>query len=105
MPRTFNPQAADLASSQGPPSNGANGNRNFRVTHKADPVPDENPLEYGGVSARHITPSYYISSGNSATPTLADVAISSRNGTSETLDPPYSIAAHLFYFNRISACY
>jgi hypothetical protein len=105
MPRTLNPEAADFLSSQGPPSNEKNGNRNFRVTHVADGTPDLNPLEYNGVSSRHITPSYIIRTPNGIRPDVDDVEISAQDGTSETMEPPFIRTAHGFYFNTINACY
>lgn len=106
MPRTLNPEAATAMSAQGPPSNPANGNRNFRVTHYNDFVPNYNPLEYNGTSNRHITPSYYIKSGDGVQVTPNDVDIS--NGGISEVNPTRnggSGISHVWYFNYISACY
>jgi hypothetical protein len=105
MPRTLNAAAAEFMSSQGPPSNEKIGNRNFRVTHLGDGTPDLNPLEYQGVSSRHITPSYFIKTPNGIRPDLDDLEISDRDGIAQTLDGPFVRTAHGFYFNPINACY
>jgi hypothetical protein len=106
MPRTLNPEAAVFISAQGPPSNGYNGNRNYRTTHYNDPVPNANPLEYMGTSNRHITPSYYITSGTPAEVTANDIDISN-GGISEVnpVDNGGNATAHVWYFNYISGCY
>jgi hypothetical protein len=75
---------------------------NYRVTHKDDIVPN-NPTTAGYV---HISPSYYISSGNTIPPTPSDIDV--QEGTNITI-PSDGLsdaqAAHDFYFNKISSCY
>lgn len=45
---------------------------NFRVTHVDDPVPRAPPLLLG---YQHVTPEYYITSGNDVLPTVNDVTV------------------------------
>ncbi|KAF2090386.1 alpha/beta-hydrolase [Saccharata proteae CBS 121410] len=78
---------------------------NYRVTHYNDPVPRLPTLDMGFV---HISPEYYI-----ATPNLVTVtsdAIQVYEGDSELLGNAkwgldVDIAAHLWYFNNVGACY
>lgn len=78
---------------------------NFRVTHYDDPVPRLPPLAFGFV---HISPEYYIKTGNGVTVTAGDVTELTgsinpfgNTGNSKSLD---DLAAHGWYFNNISAC-
>lgn len=78
---------------------------NFRVTHYDDPVPRLPPLALGFV---HISPEYYIKTGNGIAVTAADVTeltgsvnFLGNTGNLKSLD---DIAAHGWYFNNISAC-
>jgi hypothetical protein len=107
MPRVSNPALADFISLQGTvPSKNGTENRNFRITHKFDVVPNLIPLEYFRVKSRHVSPSYFITTDNIRVPTAGDINIV--NGTSDsivgTLDLTVTLGAHAFYFNLISAC-
>ncbi|KAF2193698.1 alpha/beta-hydrolase [Zopfia rhizophila CBS 207.26] len=76
---------------------------NFRVTHLDDPVPRLPPSLFG---YRHISPEYYISSGNTAQPTANDVTryegVNNKQGNEK--DTGFSVDAHVQYFGHISGC-
>ena len=78
---------------------------NFRTTHFDDPVPRLPPLALGFV---HISPEYYISSGNNVPVTANDITelTGSINlaGNTGNLGDGVDIAAHGWYFNKIGAC-
>jgi hypothetical protein len=71
-----------------------------------DSVVEVNPLKTPNTINRHITPSYYIRTPSFTPVTVADISMSSVNGISEVLPGPYDNtgAAHIWYFNYISAC-
>lgn len=78
---------------------------NSRVTHYDDPVPRLPPLVLGFV---HISPEYYIKTGNGVAVTAGDVSeltgsinLFGNTGNLKSLD---DLAAHGWYFNNISAC-
>ncbi|KAF2840229.1 alpha/beta-hydrolase [Patellaria atrata CBS 101060] len=77
---------------------------NYRVTHTNDLIPRLPPTIAG---FRHITPEYYISSGNNVPVTPADITRFNDDhnsaGNAGHLIP--SVTAHGWYFNSISACY
>ena len=78
---------------------------NFRVTHTDDPVPRLPPLILGFV---HISPEYYISSATGAPVTANDITklTGSVNllGNTGNVGSGTDVAAHGWYFNKISAC-
>ena len=78
---------------------------NFRVTHYDDPVPKLPPLILGFV---HISPEYYIRTGNYVPVTGADIneLTGSINllGNTEDIGDGVDLHAHGWYFNNISSC-
>jgi hypothetical protein len=101
MPRTTNPALARFVSDQDDRIQ----NRNFRVTHMNDPVPDLILARLTGATPyRHTTPSYFIGTDNVRIPTARDISIvldDTRFNAGLNLAP---FAAHRMYFNNISAC-
>ncbi|KAF2465622.1 alpha/beta-hydrolase [Lindgomyces ingoldianus] len=75
----------------------------FRVTHKNDPVPKLPPWLIG---FRHVSPEYYISSGNDAMPTANDITVfmGTNNHDGNEKDTKFDVNAHLSYFGPISGC-
>ena len=79
---------------------------NFRVTHDDDPVPRLPPLAFG---FRHISPEYYIKTGNGVPVTPADIdgplnGNVNFQGNTGDLDQLSDFDAHGWYFNDVSAC-
>ncbi|KAL9047412.1 MAG: hypothetical protein Q9214_000003 [Letrouitia sp. 1 TL-2023] len=81
-----------------------NAGGNFRVTHLNDPVPRLPPIALGFV---HISPEYYISTGNNIVPTANDITkytgsinLSGNTGNKPGLD----LSAHGWYFSQVGAC-
>jgi hypothetical protein len=117
MPRTFNPDLADFVSLQ---DNGTN-NRNFRLTHRFDIVPNsifqaEPSVLFPINRNKHISPEYFITTDNLTPPNANDINIISGNDADVDIvvlpqaiipfsaDQATTIAAHGFYFNPISQC-
>ncbi|KAL5464402.1 hypothetical protein PMIN06_001170 [Paraphaeosphaeria minitans] len=78
---------------------GTDKGESFRVVHKDDIVPTLPPSVPFLMPYAHVQPEYYITSGNKVDVTRQDVQVlaDGDNGGGD-------IAAHLWYFNRISAC-
>ena len=78
---------------------------NFRITHYDDPVPRLPPLVLGYV---HISPEFYISTGNEVPVTANDITelTGSINlaGNTGNIGSGTDLTAHGWYFNNISAC-
>ena len=78
---------------------------NYRVTHYDDPVPRLPPLAFG---FRHISPEYYIKSGNLVPVTAQDINIYTGNlnlgGNTGSVQSLTDTDAHGWYFNNISHC-
>jgi hypothetical protein len=66
-----------------------------------DPIPRLPPAFLG---FRHIEPEYYISSDNTAQPTVDDVTMFSDDSAGNENDSDYDQEAHRMYFGRIGAC-
>lgn len=82
----------------------SNQGSNFRVTHKADPVPRLPPIALGFV---HISPEYYLDVGNDEEVTLQDVEgplEGSINFKGNTGNLKIDFGAHGWYFGNISIC-
>lgn len=86
--------------------------RNFRVTHKGDPVPDSIRFTQGRTVStyRQVSPDYFINTPNGVTVTAANIEL--HTGTNErdttipdnTLGRIMDLGNHSFYFNAISNC-
>ena len=81
-----------------------NAGGNFRTTHINDPVPRLPPIALGFV---HISPEYYIKSGNNVVPTPNDITkyTGSVNLQGNTGNPPgLDFSYHGWYFGPVGAC-
>jgi hypothetical protein len=128
MPQASNPDLANFISRVYPtsetnptPINQDAQNRNFRVVHVGDGVPDLLALQtFAGRQYRHLTPSFSITSDNTVlAPAITDVQISSRDGISQLTGVPLAPAsgilfpadlvatglAHQWYFGFLNACF
>jgi hypothetical protein len=124
MPRTVNSPLADLLTSQDSPLN-PNLNpkqRNFRVVHVGDWVPDSLNITvtvdtsmYGGtvgnvITSLHVAPSINITTGNGIMPALNNVIFNDTDGTAQVIGVDFNTFAadrflpHGYYFGNISAC-
>lgn len=78
---------------------------NFRTTHYDDPVPRLPPIALGFV---HISPEYYISTGNEIPVTSNDITkltgFINLSGNTGNIGSGTDLTAHGFYFNNVSAC-
>lgn len=96
-PRVANSALADYITAQG---------NNYRFTHTNDPVPKLPLLAMGYV---HVSPEYWITSGNNVTVSTSDVqkleGTVNLNGNTGTGVPLISdFAAHHWYFERADGC-
>jgi hypothetical protein len=73
---------------------GTNDNRNLRVTHIGDIVPNISPLG----SYVQFQPNYFINSGNDAIATVANISL---NTDPENVTPEITLQALLFNFSSI----
>ncbi|KAF2196636.1 alpha/beta-hydrolase [Delitschia confertaspora ATCC 74209] len=75
----------------------------YRVTHLNDPVPRLPPALLG---YRHVSPEYYIATGNDVLPSANDVTkyegINNQLGNEK--DTEFDTSAHTWYFGPISSC-
>ena len=78
---------------------------NFRTTHYDDPVPRLPPLLLGFV---HISPEYYIDTGNNIIVTAGDVTELTgdinMSGNTGNIGDGVDLTAHGWYLNQIGAC-
>jgi hypothetical protein len=73
---------------------------NFRVTHTSDAVPKLPPLSIG-MDYKHISPEYWISSGNGAPNTIKVVeGLANPAGNTHTGQIKFNIMAHIGYFQN-----
>ncbi|KAM0805935.1 Lip3 precursor [Usnea florida] len=84
---------------------------NYRVTHYDDPVPRLPPLSPGPLQDTgyvHISPEYYIATANGVVPGAGDVSVFQGavnfGGNTGNDQNKTDVAAHLWYFNAVSAC-
>jgi hypothetical protein len=105
MPRALNPALATFMSNQDVGTDPTN--RNFRITHVEDVIPNSLFKTVFFTFSQHITPSYLITTNDTAKPTantteviLTDVDVPVAN----PFDVDADLAAHSFYFNNILSC-
>lgn len=98
-PRIGMAKVSDYISAQGAQGKGGN----FRVTHTDDPVPKLPPLTLG---YRHVSPEYFIGSGNNVAVKPGDVSVYSGNVNfgGNTGRFGKNGDAHGWYFNRVGGC-
>ncbi|KAL4978928.1 Alpha/Beta hydrolase protein [Aspergillus desertorum] len=93
-PRVGNEALAQYITDQG---------ANYRVTHTNDIVPRLPPMLFG---FSHLSPEYWITSDNGATPTTTDIqvieGVGSRDGNAG--EAAQSVEAHSWYLIDINAC-
>jgi hypothetical protein len=112
----MNPALANFATSFDKPNNPGVGDRNYRVIHKDDFVPDSNPLSTDvdadkmplgyTIFTAHTSPAYNITTGNGILPSGTNLTIidGGDKDTGASSNPIIFLPAHVFYFNMISSC-
>jgi hypothetical protein len=101
MPRATNPALARFVSAQ----EDGKKNRNLRVTHMNDLIPDLVPARLRSrIPYRHTTPSYFIGTNDVQIPTARDITIVADDTRFNGVASEHPFAAHQMYFNWISAC-
>lgn len=78
---------------------GTDKGESFRVVHKNDLVPTLPPSVPVLFPYAHVQPEYFITTDNDVNVTAQDIQI-----IPDGDDGGVDIAAHRFYFNKISAC-
>ncbi|KAJ6134015.1 hypothetical protein N7523_000337 [Penicillium sp. IBT 18751x] len=96
-PRVANPALAKFITDQ---------NNNYRFTHTNDPVPKLPLIAMGYV---HVSPEYYITSGNNVTVTTGDIQVldgevNVQGNTGTGVPTIEAFSAHHWYFERADGC-